>query len=378
MSAEMMGDEQTQVATQPDVDQFLAPVPETPVDVDTAPALAVVEPQHVEEKCCSRCKLRLPNIGKNGQCRSCGALRSMLARHLGKEWPLPEFESLSAEEQRLFWQEAGAVKDSRGVLQYERVKTMLADRIVKARYERQAISEGGAYKPLTVWAAEGYNTSKIEAQCPSMFNQSLDEWCYLVELLHVNKETMFEKVTSEITEIERRVRKRKGANAQLADLSEEEPEEAAPPGATEDEIAELRAKKAKALEKKEAKEARREQKKAQKAVEKEEKAKQKETRDLMNKACTPLGQVVTALKKLQDSKKLKITQEQHEELEKKTTCMEAWRAAVLQNLARFAKDQNSKLAAMPFDKAQLNSGLKAAKTFMADLERASRAAEGGA
>ena len=372
LGTQMMGDEETQIATQPEpVDSFFAQKhPEDEAAREEADNMAMAQVPEAE-KTCFRCKSAFPaeEIGKNKQCKACNALRSALNRHFGKEWPLEDFQRLSNEEQEKFWKSAGQFRDGKGLLSFQRVKTHLSTIFTKSRFDRDSVGSGGSYQPLSVYAAQGYDTGKIMASCPRMFNEFLQEECFLVELVSVNKETISETVTKEMNEIERRVWKRKTEEKALekADLSSDEDGPVDPEGATAEELEELRSKKRKLAEKKEKAAEKKEKKKAEKALAKEKGIKQKEIRELINKTCTPLQQVYQQLQKTEGQKNLVLTEDDRSRLTAAVQQMGQWRDAVLNNLAKFAKNQGAELDDLPFDKSSYGRELKRCKLLVQEM-----------
>ena len=375
------GDDVTEVATQPEVDTFFLAAAESPKASEDDKAKAEDEAQASEAKSskptCNRCQQPSDDV-KSGRCKPCNALRTLLPKHFGKEWPLPEFEKLSEEEQVTFWRDASKCRDGNGRFSYEKIKTTLTTRLTHSRIERQCLSEGGAYKPLSVHAAEGFNVAQVEKNCPKRWNENLKEWCFLVELISVNKDTVFEQVSQEISEIERRVRKRKQAEEAQPDdtitlLSEDESQEAAEPedGLTQADIEGLKLSKAKKAEKKKLQAEKSAKRKAEKAIAKEEAKQQKDTVILMNKFYGPLNQLLAGLEKL-EKKKDNLSPCQQSFLEEELTTIKAWRSVVMQNMAKYAKDQGSKLQPLPFDKASFSIKQKDCKELMSSKRKATK------
>ena len=121
-------------------------------------------PQHL----CKHCKCPLDLTAKGWRllskhpptlrCPCCNSRHVTLTRHFGT-WPLDEFASLTDEEQETFYlqvKDKGA--DARSVVD------LLVDSLTKRRLAINRSSEKGAFLPLEVWKAQGWNTDVIEKQ----------------------------------------------------------------------------------------------------------------------------------------------------------------------------------------------------------------------
>ena len=96
-----------------------------------------------------------------GICRMCHNLQAMI----GKRWGLRNFQqALDPERQAQFFKRCLATSAESGVLSFKHVRAELKEQVSESfRTETQTGIEG-AFKPLSVWAKEGYDTSIIEAK----------------------------------------------------------------------------------------------------------------------------------------------------------------------------------------------------------------------
>ena len=93
------------------------------------------------------------------QCNTCNSKTVSLSRSFGR-WPLPEFQELSKDDQMHFWREIAVP----GV-GLQKMKSLLVERVVRARTDKVEASISGSWLPLSVYQAQGYDVERIVANC---------------------------------------------------------------------------------------------------------------------------------------------------------------------------------------------------------------------
>jgi hypothetical protein len=141
---------------------------DTPLDDGVVSTIVGLEAPPVEKQnvYCSKCKnevspFRAQLTGKSSgswKCNICNARIVQLYRAFGT-WPPAEFQLLSGIEQSDFYKTAGVCQNAAQVV--EKAKLTLTKILVK----KHLLSSGGAYLPLSVYAARGFNTKDIEEKC---------------------------------------------------------------------------------------------------------------------------------------------------------------------------------------------------------------------
>ena len=92
-------------------------------------------------------------------CNTCNSRLASLSRSFGG-WPVQEYTELSDEAQLEFWKSISTP----GVT-IASMKSKLLERVVKQRTEKVKAEIAGSWLPLSVYAAQGYDTTLIEKNC---------------------------------------------------------------------------------------------------------------------------------------------------------------------------------------------------------------------
>ena len=129
-------------------------------------------------------------------CAVCNAKSATMYRLLGS-WPTADFKKLSKEERLSFWIQSGEAADS------ESLKELYIHKLTKQATRETREGTSGCFKPLSVWANEGFNATLIEdSSTPESreFNKDLGVMTYRVRL-HVEDSLKIErKIREEVLE----------------------------------------------------------------------------------------------------------------------------------------------------------------------------------
>ena len=104
-------------------------------------------------------------------CKPCVAKRTLLSQMFAG-WPISAFTELSAEQQTLFWESSHACP-SKGALH-----TLVVKDITSHRVDIKLWRNADTFLPLSVYATQGFNTTKIEQNCASRWCDQLEEMTY--------------------------------------------------------------------------------------------------------------------------------------------------------------------------------------------------------
>ena len=123
---------------------------------------------------CTKCDRPFEHDGKSREkiCKSCISKRSQLSKMFGK-WPIESFSELAEETQKGFWQ-----SDSKGKVG---LQVQLEIEVSKHRTQIEREKMEGTFFPLSMYRSKGYskeNIAAIAANCPSQFDDQLNEETY--------------------------------------------------------------------------------------------------------------------------------------------------------------------------------------------------------
>ena len=153
---------------------------------------------------CFKCKTPVDPLscrmtGKQSQvfeCPTCNCKGVQLYRRFQK-WPPSSFISLGPEWQETFW------KDAAGCTSAAALEEMLVNTLTRSRMEKEEVSVGGKYLPLSVWAKKGYNTAAIEALCQDHEEHPILGRTYRILLKGVWSTTIEQCVRTEVLQSRR-------------------------------------------------------------------------------------------------------------------------------------------------------------------------------
>ena len=156
-------------------------------------------PQYQDSPACNKCQrkvdpLRMRMVGKSAgvwQCLTCNTRYTQLHRHWGR-WPPKEFEGLSADEKAAFWQQMGDAGSPEE--QDEVVHNCLKNRVIESRMA----GERGEYLPLSVYAARGFDATRIEANCKDTKEHAILGTTYRVDITFQSKHEERQRIQEEI------------------------------------------------------------------------------------------------------------------------------------------------------------------------------------
>lgn len=95
-------------------------------------------------------------------CRLCNAVATMLQRQM--VWPPPAFSSLDDEQQLSFWRACKETSNDDSRFQYSKVRACLVKTLSVRKTVEDSVEHFSDFKPLSVWATEGYNVEDIKAR----------------------------------------------------------------------------------------------------------------------------------------------------------------------------------------------------------------------
>jgi len=140
------------------------------------PSMKVLEAEATEKFICSKCKLE---SDKKYRCLSCGSKLATLSK-MFINWPLEMFQELSEDAQVAFWRSGARYK--------QQIKLDLTAGITAEKVEQEVKRKTGKFLPVSVWAAQGYKTDKIVANCENKWDEKLEELVYMLTVEEVVEE----------------------------------------------------------------------------------------------------------------------------------------------------------------------------------------------
>ena len=140
------------------------------------PSMKVLEAEATEKFICSKCKLE---SDKKYRCLSCGSKLATLSK-MFINWPLEMFQELSEDAQVAFWRSGARYR--------QQIKLDLTAGITAEKVEQEVKRKTGKFLPESVWAAQGYKTDKIVANCENKWDESLEETVYMLTVEEVVEE----------------------------------------------------------------------------------------------------------------------------------------------------------------------------------------------
>ena len=141
-------------------------------------------------------------------CLSCNALVTLMRRHMS--WPPDEFAKLSEESQKTFFLKAVEEKAGTSAFRYDRVRDLLVKTMVKMHISESSTETGGTYKPLSVFAKDGYILPpEFEDEAPKLWSTALRCWTYLLPELTVKETEINRSMEEAVVKAEKAIKKRK-------------------------------------------------------------------------------------------------------------------------------------------------------------------------
>lgn len=169
------------------------------------------EDMQVQCRKCGRCvhvTESLHRTEKTRWCLSCNALVTLMRRHMS--WPPDEFAKLSEESQKTFFLKAVEEKAGASAFRYDRVRDLLVKTMVKMHISESKTETGGTYKPLSVFAKDGYILPpEFEHEAPKLWSEPLRCWTYLLPELTVKETEINRSMEEAIVRAEKVIKKRK-------------------------------------------------------------------------------------------------------------------------------------------------------------------------
>jgi hypothetical protein len=123
-------------------------------------------------------------------CNSCNTKQKMLSSMF--RFPSDDFKLLPDDQKQAFWR-ASATMGSSAALKEHVVVTLTASKI-----ERITGKIEGAYLPLSVYKAQGFDEKTIEANCSDVKSHPILGTCYRVNIESVKNEAIWTKVREEV------------------------------------------------------------------------------------------------------------------------------------------------------------------------------------
>jgi len=148
-------------------------------------------------KQCSLCNEQLSHeesFGR-GQCKICLCKKVQLVQVFGK-WPVPAFVKFTGLQQITFWKEA------RTCTKRFDLEALLVKQISSVRVDMFDTS-GGAFKPLSIYAREGYSNEalvNIEKNSCSRWDEELEMYTYKLVVVEERKAAIYRGVEQELIE----------------------------------------------------------------------------------------------------------------------------------------------------------------------------------
>ena len=150
------------------------------------PSMKVLEAEATEKFICSKCKL---DSDKKYRCLSCGSKLATVSK-MFSNWPLEMFQELSEDAQVAFWRS--------GARNRQQIKLDLTVGITAEKVEQEVKRKTGKFLPESVWAAQGYKTDKIVANCENKWDEKLEETVYMLTVEEVVEEKIRKDVLTMI------------------------------------------------------------------------------------------------------------------------------------------------------------------------------------
>ena len=149
---------------------------------DLTPTLQSIRP--VCQKCQTECDPYKAQIKTKGSqkfvCNLCNSRQVQICKMFGK-FPQEEFSELSQDQMVEFWRQA------RDADKTPRLKMLFVDTLVKKRVDTATASVEGKYLPLSVYAAQGFDTSQIEEKCTDIQTHPIFGVTYRVPIRAVER-----------------------------------------------------------------------------------------------------------------------------------------------------------------------------------------------
>lgn len=149
-------------------------------------------------KQCSLCNEQLSleeSLCIKGQCKICLCKKVQLVQVFGK-WPVPAFVKFTGLQQVNFWKEA------RTCTKKFDLEALLVKQISSVRVDLFDTS-GGAFKPLSIYAREGYSNEalvNIEKNSCSRWDEELEMYTYKLVVVEERKAAIYRGVEQELIE----------------------------------------------------------------------------------------------------------------------------------------------------------------------------------
>ena len=140
------------------------------------PSMKVPEAEATETFICTKCKLESE---KKYRCLSCASKLATLSK-MFSVWPIEMFQELSDDAQVAFWRS--------GSRNRQQIKLDLTVGITAEMVDQEVKRKTGKFLPESVWAAQGYKTDKIVANCESKWDDKLEENVYMLTVEEVVEE----------------------------------------------------------------------------------------------------------------------------------------------------------------------------------------------
>ena len=180
------------------------PVPPPPVAAFEPGQPSSSQGPAIKTRKCHKCHMNNPE-GKGTCCKACNKVGVQIYRGIGST--PKEFKMMTDAERTAFYQ------DAHGKSQNE-VCSMVQEILEKIREESDG--QAGRFVPLSVWAAQGFDPAKIQANSTEKtkeWNATLGEWCYQVKI-HETMENDIKRRTSraEVGDFARRTMQRRSSS----------------------------------------------------------------------------------------------------------------------------------------------------------------------
>ncbi|CAK0790684.1 unnamed protein product, partial [Prorocentrum cordatum] len=126
-------------------------------------------------------------------CGSCNSKSSMVQRCYA-HWPPRSFALMRKADQQAFWRSM----DDPSIENNAQFEEELVRVLSVSRKERLTETKGGDWKPLSVWAQEGYDADAVRANNDVRYNSDLKQDCYRIRIEGSRQENIEETVRQEL------------------------------------------------------------------------------------------------------------------------------------------------------------------------------------
>ena len=124
-------------------------------------------------------------------CNACNSKQFLLHKICGT-WPTAEFKGLSDSDQQQFW------RDSHSSSNGQQLKNQLVNHLTRRRVDAITARISGAFLPISVYKAQGFDTDRIEANCHDFKDHPILGKVYRVPVESLERASVEEKVREQI------------------------------------------------------------------------------------------------------------------------------------------------------------------------------------